>query len=77
MYMKQFIISSSFDENNNNNNIQTHEQIKLNFILNAIERGWSVKKKGKTYIFSKCHKNNNKYFEDTYLDIFIQKGLYT
>lgn len=48
--------------------------MKNNFISNTLERGWTVKKEGKTYIFSKNHKNNPKYFENNYLEDFIKKG---
>ena len=30
---------------------------KMTFIMNALEKGWSVKKKNDEYIFSKKHEN--------------------
>ena len=61
-------------------NITTHilpsnELNKLSFIYNAIEKGWSVKKKGKCYIFYRKHNNELKYFKPSYIYEFIQSNL--
>lgn len=47
---------------------------KLLFINNALEKGWSIKKKGNSYIFSKRHENRQEIFDDNYLENFIQNG---
>tara|TARA_B100000424_G_C22616870_1_gene343184 strand:- start:244 stop:438 length:195 start_codon:yes stop_codon:yes gene_type:complete len=49
------------------------EMRKILFIFNAIEDGWSVKKKNDFYVFSK-HKNKEKQiYEEKYLEKFINK----
>lgn len=48
---------------------------KMVFITNAIENGWSVKKKNGYYIFSKKHENKKKYLKKNYLDEFIYSNL--
>ncbi len=47
---------------------------KLIFINNAIEEGWSVKKKENSYIFSKKHENRQEIFDNNYLETFMQNG---
>ena len=49
------------------------DKMKIMFIYNAIEDGWSVKKNDKLYIFKKKHNNKKKYFSDEYLQQFILK----
>jgi hypothetical protein len=44
-----------------------------NFIMNAIEDGWSVKKREESYIFSKKHEGCCQIFHENYLNIFIKK----
>lgn len=48
---------------------------KMVFITNAIENGWSVKKRNGYYIFSKKHENKKEYFTKNYLDKFIHSNL--
>jgi len=50
----------------------TNETTKLIFIYNAIEKGWSVRKKGKLYVFSRKHNNDCKYLKSSYLHDFIK-----
>lgn len=45
--------------------------IKETIILNAIEDGWSVQKKGDFYIFRKKHENKKEILSDDYLKIFL------
>lgn len=58
--------------NINNHIFSSNEINKLTFIYNALEKGWSIRKKGKFYIFSKKHNNNSKYFKPTYIHEFVQ-----
>jgi|TARA_B100000424_G_scaffold263845_1_gene251584 hypothetical protein len=55
------------------NDLNEKEKMKVMFIYNAIEDGWSVKKCDKLYIFKKKHKNEKKYFSEKYLQQFILK----
>ena len=52
--------------------IQLH---KLNFILNALDDGWCVKKSKNKYIFTKAHDNKKEVFLDNYLEQFIYKNI--
>lgn len=45
------------------------------FLMNALERGWSVKKKNNEYIFSKKHEGKREVFQENYLESFIQSNL--
>lgn len=48
---------------------------KMNFIMNAIETGWSVKKSDDNYIFSKKHEGKREVFMSDYLEKFIDKNM--
>jgi hypothetical protein len=48
---------------------------KMIFIMNALEEGWSVKKKGEAYIFSKKHENRKEIFMESYLENFILSNI--
>jgi len=41
------------------------------FIFNALENGWSIKKKDKLYIFTKKHEGKKEVYLDTYLKRFM------
>jgi len=44
---------------------------KMVFLTNAIDDGWTIKKSGDSYIFSKKHENKKEVFQKTYLEKFI------
>ena len=48
---------------------------KMNFIMNAIETGWSVKKSDDNYIFTKKHEVKREVFMSDYLEKFIDKNM--
>jgi len=48
---------------------------KMNFIMNAIETGWSVKKNDDNYIFTKKHEGKREVFMSDYLEKFIDKNM--
>ena len=48
---------------------------KMNLIYNALEEGWSIKKKENSYIFTKKHENKKEVFEDSYLMNFMKSNL--
>jgi hypothetical protein len=48
---------------------------KMNLIYNALEEGWSIKKKDNSYIFTKKHENKKEIFEDAYLLKFLKTNL--
>ena len=45
---------------------------KMVFIMNALDQGWSIKKKDESYIFTKKHENKKEIFQENYLDEFIK-----
>ena len=44
---------------------------KMNFIMNAIDSGWSVTKNMDNYIFKKKHENRHEIFRADYLEKFV------
>jgi hypothetical protein len=48
---------------------------KMIFLYNALENGWSIKKRQKSYIFSKNHEGKKEVFDDSYLAIFIKDNV--
>jgi hypothetical protein len=48
---------------------------KMKFIYNAIDAGWSVKKRKEKYVFSKKHENKKEVYLETYLQKFIEANL--
>ena len=48
---------------------------KMLFIMNALETGWSVKKKEDEYIFCKKHENRQEVFKEDYLKKFIESNM--
>ena len=48
---------------------------KMNFIMNAIESGWTVKKSDDNYIFTKKHEGKREVFMSDYLEKFIDKNM--
>jgi hypothetical protein len=46
------------------------------FIMNALENGWNVKKKGTKYIFTKKHENKKEIFQEEFLQKFIEKNIF-
>jgi hypothetical protein len=48
---------------------------KMSFLINALEDGWTIKKRKDTYIFTKNHEGKKEVFTDTYLKHFIETNL--
>ena len=48
---------------------------KMNLLYNALDRGWSIKKKDNSYIFTKKHENKKEIIEDSYLLKFMKTNL--
>jgi hypothetical protein len=45
---------------------------KMVFLFNALDSGWSIKKKKESYIFTKNHEGKKEIFDDAYLSIFMK-----
>ena len=48
---------------------------KMLFIWNALESGWSVKKRENTFLFTKKHEGKKEVYLDAYLNNFIESNL--
>jgi len=48
---------------------------KMLLLFNSIEQGWSVKKRGDSYVFSKNYEGKKEVLEDTYLMKFMKTNL--
>ncbi len=48
---------------------------KMQFIMNAIDTGWSVKKSDDNYIFTKKHEGKREVFMADYLEKFITENM--
>ncbi len=45
------------------------------FIMNALENGWTVKKKNDKYIFLKKNENRQEIYQEEYLRNFIESNM--
>ena len=56
------------------NNSTTIENKKKDFIWNALEDGWEIRKNEDSYIFTKPHEGKKEVFSEDYLRRFIIKN---
>lgn len=47
---------------------------KMAFIYNALENGWSIKKKNNAYVFTKNHEGKKEVYLDNYLKRFMKEN---
>lgn len=52
-------------------NLDKSQIYKMVFIMNALEKGWTIKKKEDKYIFTKKHENKKEIFQENYLERFV------
>jgi len=45
---------------------------KMVFLYNALDDGWSIKKRRDSYIFTKNHEGKKEVFDEAYLSIFMK-----
>ena len=59
---------------NNNGQIEIDQDKfkKMAFLYNALDNGWSIKKRNNSYIFQKNHEGKKEIFDDNYLSIFMK-----
>ena len=69
----QINIANSNDENKQIEIDQIKFQ-KMVFLYNALDNGWSIKKRNNSYIFSKNHEGKKEIFESSYLSIFMKEN---
>jgi hypothetical protein len=48
---------------------------KMSFVFNAINDGWTVRKKKDKYVFVRPHDNRKEVFENAYLEAFIKTNM--
>lgn len=48
---------------------------KCMFIMNALENGWSVRKRRGSYVFSKKHEGKKEILRDGYLARFLEENM--
>ena len=61
-------------------NIENEERLEIDkikfqkmvFLFNALDSGWSIKKKKDSYIFTKNHEGKKEIFDEKYLSIFMK-----
>jgi hypothetical protein len=68
-------LDSLKDLENNNLKVDAIKFQKMLLVFNSIEQGWSVKKRGESYVFSKNHEGKKEVLEDTYLLKFMKSNL--
>lgn len=47
---------------------------KMMFLYNALDNGWSIKKRNDSYIFTKNHEGKKEIFDESYLAIFMAEN---
>ena len=47
---------------------------KMIFLYNALDNGWSIKKRHNSYIFTKNHEGKKEIFDESYLSIFMKEN---
>jgi hypothetical protein len=55
----------------NNKKVDTIKFQKMILLYNAMEDGWSIKKKNDAYIFSKNHEGKKEILDESYLSRFM------
>jgi hypothetical protein len=68
-------LESLKDLENNHLKIDAIKFQKMLLLFNSIEQGWSIKKNGDSYVFSKNHEGKKEVLEDAYLLKFMKTNL--
>jgi hypothetical protein len=45
------------------------------FLYNALDNGWTIKKRNDSYIFTKYHEGKKEVFDESYLSIFMKDNI--
>ena len=62
-------------ENDTNLQIDKIKFQKMAFIFNALDSGWSIKKRNNSYIFTKNHEGKKEVFDEKYLTTFMKDNM--
>ena len=68
-------LDSLKDLENQNLKVDSIKFQKMLLLFNSIEQGWSVKKRGESYVFTKNHEGKKEVLEDSYLLKFMKSNL--
>ena len=60
--------------NNVKLDINSKKLHKMLFLFNALENGWTIKKRDKNYIFVKNHEGKREIFDEEYLSTFVNQN---
>lgn len=52
--------------------IDNNKMQKMVLLYNALDNGWSIKKRNNSYIFTKNHEGRKEIFDDNYLSTFMK-----
>jgi hypothetical protein len=55
-------------------NIDNIKFQKMIFMYNALDNGWSIKKRKDSYIFTKNHEGKKEIFDESYLSVFMKEN---
>jgi hypothetical protein len=67
-------ISQSLDLDSQSLEIDKIKFQKMIFLYNALDGGWSIKKRGQSYIFTKNHEQKKEIFDENYLSTFMKEN---
>lgn len=65
-------INTLIDLENKNYKVDSIIFQKMLLLFNAIEDGWTIKKKNESYVFIKNHEGKREIFDDKYLSSFMK-----
>jgi hypothetical protein len=68
-------LDSLKDLENENLKVDAIKFQKMLLLYNSIEQGWSIKKRGDSYVFWKAHEGKKEVLEDGYLLKFMNSNL--
>jgi hypothetical protein len=59
----------------NSSEIDTIKFKKMVFLYNALDNGWSIKKRKGAYVFAKNHEGKKEIFDEAYLSMFMKENM--
>lgn len=68
-------LDSIKDLEDNNLKIDLIKFQKMRLLFNALEDGWSIKKRNDTYVFTKNHEGKREVLHESYLSKFMMTNL--
>ena len=77
LFSHQLIMDTTniYIKSSNETEIDQDKEYKMVLFYNALDDGWTIKKKGKkTYVFTKKHEGKKEVISDDYLKRFMKEG---